>query len=402
MNGWLRAAAALAVAATALATGSTASARPGGGSDATRVDSFRYHEASVFVDGGPGELVGAVAFRSVVKGETGVDVFFSSEEPVLCPDGSEDVRSESLRTEERWASLPGPVVFDVDPRLQTAHGEAVVHLVHSVVPGCGGDEVSTVLPAQTISIDVTGTTELIRARMGGSTSSGSAFDRSRVTSIARDGTGRAVVGTHVARDSDAAWLKYAVEHFARRGTQPEVPENAAPEGGLGALGGASMSYEPEDGLGVLFEDALVAATVGPAPGKATTFSASAMGVTAVTCADGEPGYRYRDAYGQVAAPVQVSRQLDSAHAAATMEMTELTYDECTGTETSQVVTTPVALDLTATGPAVRVRDTYAFYAPPQPTVRLNGWSLRRLAEGTVTIGDFTAPTDFGAISRASR
>lgn len=399
---WTRVAVAFAVALAAATTGTTAAAGVATGPAATTVDRFRYYEASVFVDGGPGELVGAVGFRSVVKGDVGVDVFLGSEETVTCSDGSEDVRTETLRTEDRYTSQPGPVVFDVDPRLQSAHGEAVVDLLHSVVPGCGADEVTSVLPAQHISIDVTGTTELIRARMTGSTSSKNAFDRARVTSIARDGTGHAVVGAFVDADSDAAWLKYAVEHFARRGTQPEVPESVAPEGGLGAVGGASASYEPADGLGVLFEDAIVAATVGPAPEKERTLTASAISVTAVECADGAIGYRYTDRYGNGPAPVEISRRLDSAHAAATTSLSESTYDECTGAETSRVVTAPVALELVATGPAVRVRDTYYFSAPPQPVTRINGWSLRRQAAGEVTVGTFTAPTDFGAISRASR
>lgn len=401
MNGWTRAAALVTV-ALAAATGATASAGAATGSTQTTVDSLRYYQASVFVDGGPGELVGAVGFRSVVKGEVTVDVFFGSEEPVSCPDGSEDVRTETVRTEDPFASQPGPVVFDVDPRLQSAHGEGVVDLLHSVVAGCGADEVTTVLPAQRISIDVTGTTELIRARMTGSASSQNAFDRARVTSIARDGTGHAVVGGFIDADSDAAWLKYGVEHFVRRGTQPEVPESVAPEGGLGAVGGTSAFYEPENGVGVLFEDAIVAATVGPAPGKEMLLTASALGVTAVECADGEIGYRYRDTFGDVATPVRISHRLDSAEAAATAQLTEMTYDECTGAESSRVVSAPVTLVLDATGPAVRVRDTYFFSAPPQPAVRINGWSLRRPAAGTVGVGAFTGSTDFGAISRASR
>lgn len=402
MNRWMRTAAVLAVAATTVATGSTASAGPDRGAGATRVDSFRYHEASVFVDGGPGEFVGSVGFRSVVKGEVGVDVFLSSEAPVTCLDGTDGVRNETLRTEDRYASRPGPVVLEVDPRLQSAHGKAVVDLVHDVVAGCGADEVSTVLPAQSISIDVTGTTELIRARMAGSASAGSAFDRARVTSISRDGTGHAVVGDLVTADSDAAWLKYAVEHFARRGTVPEIADNAAPEGGLGALGGSSASYEPEDGVGVVFEDAIVAATIGPAPAKEMVLSASTMSVIAVQCASGEIGYQYRDAYGEVAVPVEIGRRLDSAHAAGTMELTGLLYDACTDKEMPDAATASVALELAATGPAVRVRDTYSFSAPPQPVTRLNGWSLRRPATGTVTVGAFTAPTYLGAISRASR
>lgn len=392
----------LAAAVAATAVGATAFAAPGGGSAATAVDTFRYHEASVFVDGGPGEFAGAVNFRSVVKGETTVDVFLSSEEPITCLDGTEDVRNETLRTEEPYSAEPGPVVLDVDPRLQTAYGEAVVNLVHSVVPGCGAEEVQTLLPAQGISIDFTGTSELIRARMTGSASAGSAFDRARVTSISRDGTGSAVVGTLVDAASDAAWLKYAVEHFARRGTQPAVPENPAPEGGLGAVGGASASHEPADGLGVLFEDAIVAATIGAAPGKEMVLSASTLSVTGVRCASGDVGLEFRDTSGSIETPVDISRQLASAHAAGTAQMTEVLYDECTGTETTRLVAVPLALDLTATGPAVRVRDTYYFSAPPQPVTRINGWSLRREAAGTVAVGTYTAPTDFGAISRASR
>jgi hypothetical protein len=206
----------------------------------------------------------------------------------------------------------------------------------------------------------------------------------------------------VAADSDSAWLKYAVEHVVRRGTQPEIPESVAPEGGLGALGGASASYEPADGLGVLFEDAIVAATVGPAPGKEMALAGSSIRVTAVECPSGEIGYQYRDTYGEVVTPVDIGRRLDSAHAAATARTTEVLYDECTGAESSRVVAAPLALDLAATGPAVRVRDTYVFSAPPQPVTRINGWSLRRPAAGAVAVGGFTAPTDFGSISRASR
>ncbi|HSN44217.1 MAG TPA: hypothetical protein VLR88_09185, partial [Propionibacteriaceae bacterium] len=195
MSAWARVATVIAAAAIATAAGTTVFAVPGGGSSATAVDTFRYHEASVFIDGGPGEFMGAVNFRSVTQGETAVDVYMSSEEPTTCADGSEDVRNETLSTEEPYSSEPGPVVLDVDPRLQTAHGEAVVNLVHRVVQGCGVDEEEFLFSAQRISIDFTGTSGLVRARMTGSASAGNAFDRARVSSIARDGTGSAVIGT---------------------------------------------------------------------------------------------------------------------------------------------------------------------------------------------------------------
>ncbi|HSN43230.1 MAG TPA: hypothetical protein VLR88_04155, partial [Propionibacteriaceae bacterium] len=309
---------------------------------------------------------------------------------------------ETLSTEEPYSSEPGPVVLDVDPRLQTAHGEAVVNLVHSVVPGCGSDEVETLLPAQGVSIDFTGTFELVRARMTGSASAGNAFDRARVSTIARDGTGSAVVGTLVDAASDASWLKYAVEHFARRGPQPEIPENPAPAGGLGARASASTSYESPDGLGVLFEDAIVDATIGAAPGKEMVLSASTWSTTGVTCADGDIGLQFRYTYGRIGTPVVINPQLASAQAAGTAQMTEVLFDECTDEETFRSVAVPLALDLAATGPAVRVRDTYYFSAPPQPVTRLNGWSLRRAAAGTVAVGTYTAPTDDAAISRGSR
>lgn len=402
MSLWARTAAAIVAVVAVTASGTTVLAAPGGGSSATAVDIFRYHEASVFVDGGPGGFVGAVNIRSVAHGETTVDVFLGSEEPVTCPDGSEDVRNETLRTEESFSSEPGPVVLDVDPRLQAAHGEAVVDLVLSVLPGCGAEEEESLLPAQDISIDFTGTSGLIRARMGGSASSGNAFDRAHVSSIARDGTGHAVVGSFVDADSDASWLKYAVEHFARRGTQPGIPENPAAVGGRGALRGASTSYEPADGLGLLFKDAIVAATIGAAPGREMLLSASTMSVTGVRCGTGDVGYQFRDTYGSVETPVVIDRRLASARASGTAQLTEVLFDECTGAETSRLVTAPVALDLSATGRAVRVRDTYYFSAPPQPVTRINGWSLRREAAGTVAVGTYLAPTDFGAISRASR
>lgn len=131
-------------------------------------------------------------------------------------------------------------------------------------------------------------------------------------------------------------------------------------------------------------------------------SASTLSMTAVTCPGGEVGYQFRDTYGSVQTPVDIGRQLESAQAAGTAQMTQTLVDECTGAETTALVALPLALDLAATRPAVRVRDTYYFSAPPQPVTRINGWSLRREAAGTVTVGTCTAPTDLGAISRASR
>jgi hypothetical protein len=85
-------------------------------------------------------------------------------------------------------------------------------------------------------------------------------------------------------------------------------------------------------------------------------------------------------------------------------MTRTRTDGCTADP--QPVTTrvqvPVALDLTATGPQVRVRDVRFHEARGDADQRSDVSYLARDAAGTVTVGDLTRPTGQASISQARR
>lgn len=418
MNGTARAAAlvatttmALAAALPAVASGAPAGreaalAAPAGASSAAAaptIEDFRYYEAAVNVSESAEGWVGGVSVRSVVGGEESVFVFLGREgEPVSCPDGTEDLVTYTLYSAED-ATEPGPVTLDIDRRLRTAHAEATIDLTLTESPGCGGEDLVTELPARHITLDVVGTTERLRTSISGTTSSAGDMDRLRDYDLARDGTGTvAIDGLVAAVTSSQSFLTYSAEHFFRHGDFPGFAENAAPDGGLGALAATSRSYDPPDGLGLVFEDAFVGATVGPTPDREMRLAASAVQVRAVECEGGAPGFVFYDLVGSAVADVAIDPRLASATAAATLTMEVLVLDDCTGESTVEYVALPVAVDLAATGPAVRFRGSFAQVTPGSGVERTPGWFVTRDAAGTLVLGDLTAPPDLAYISRASR
>lgn len=418
MNGTARAAAlvatatmALAAALPAVASGApagrvAAAAAPTGSSSAAAaptIENFRFYESSVFVSESAEGWEGSVSVRSVVGGGDSVFVSLTrAGESVVCPDGSEDLVNFDLTSAED-ATEPGPVTVDIDRRLRTAHADAVVDLTLAENPGCGGEDLVTELPARHITLDVIGTTERFRSSVSGSVTSAGDVDRLRDYDLARDGTGTVTIdGLLAATSSDQSFLTYSAEHFFRHGAMPATPENAAPDGGLGAFAATSRTYDPPDGLGLLFEDAFVGATVGPTPNRDMRLTASAIQVRAVRCEDGAPGFVFSELVGSAAAEVAIEARLAAAVAATTVPMEVLVLDDCTGGSTVETVELPVAIDLTATGPSVRVGSAYAQVTPGSGVERIQGWYVTREAAGTVLLGELAGPADLAFISRASR
>ncbi|WP_341358255.1 hypothetical protein V5H98_10685 [Georgenia sp. M64] len=418
MNGTARAAALVAAATMALAAAlpAVASGAPAGREEAAAaptgsslaaaaptIENFRYYEATVNVSESAEGWRGAVSVRSVIGGEESVFVFLSRDgEPVTCADETADLVTYTLFSADD-ATEPGPITLDIDRRLRTAHADAVVDLTLVESPGCGGEDLVTELPAQHITLDVTGTTERLRTSISGTTSSAGDMDRLRDYDLARDGTGTvAIDGLLAPVSSDQSFLTYSAEHFFRHGDFPGIVDNAAPDGGLGAFAATSRSYDPPDGLGLLFEDAFVGATVGPSPDREMRLAASAVQVRAVICESGALGFVSRDLRGSATTDVAIDPRLTSATAAATLTMEVLVLDDCTGGSAVETVELPVAIDLTASGPAVRFRGSFAQVTPGSGVERTQGWFVTRDAAGTLVLGDLTGPADLAYISRASR
>ena len=105
-----------------------------------------------------GHVTGGVSFSAPVGGLTSVNVFVSRATTVVCEDGSEDFATLTLRTPTDEAAAPGPVSLDIDRRLLTAEGVAVVDLLEEHSPGCSQETMSTVLPSQPVRIVLGGTT----------------------------------------------------------------------------------------------------------------------------------------------------------------------------------------------------------------------------------------------------
>lgn len=131
-------------------------AAPGAAAGPAAVGDYRYYQAAVnLLDPeatGAAGLVGGVSFMAVVGGSTSVNVFLSRAETVACEDGSEDFETLTVRTLTDEATTPGPIDLDIDRRLRTAVGVAVVDLVEEYSPGCGQDPTVTISPAQTVRI----------------------------------------------------------------------------------------------------------------------------------------------------------------------------------------------------------------------------------------------------------
>jgi hypothetical protein len=362
-----------------------APAPPGG----TLHDDLRYYQAAVnLLPEEDGDYAGAVSFQRVVGGDTTVDVFLSRAVTVTCPDLSEDIASTTVQTESRESSDPGPVVLDIGHRLDEASGHAVVDLALTESPGCGAPETVTTLPAQEVQVSVTGTTVRFFTGISGTTSAGPDRATGRFYDFARDGTGTLTVGSVVVgAESPAAFLKYAVERRRTHGEAPVAPDPVAPPSGTGARGDYSAELVPQGGLGVVFEDAIVHATTSGPPERATTVSASSLTLEVVDCGDGVTAFREVFVVGAGPGSLEVGRRLESATASGSVELDRFTTDGCQGAETvADTVVLPVALDLAATAPLVRVSDTRWQVRPGEGSERTHGWYRGREATGAVAVG----------------
>ncbi|WP_155849394.1 hypothetical protein [Arthrobacter sp. H20] len=374
-------------------------APPGGPQDSDQ----RYYQAAVnLLPETDGAYAGAVSFRQEIGGATTVDVFLSRAATITCPDLSEDVATATVQTETRDASEPGPVVLDIGHSLDQAFGQAVVNLVVTASPGCGEPESITTLAAQKVQIAVTGTSARFFTGITGTTSAGPNRSTGRFYDFARDSTGSLSVGSLiVGAESSAAFLKYAVERQRTNGEAPVAPDPVAPPGGTGARGDYSAEFEPTGGPGVLFEDAIVQASTTSAPGRMTTLSASSFTVELIDCGDGTTAFREQFVVGSGPGVLTLGRKLVTATASGSIQFDRFVTDGCQGGETvSDTVVHPVALNLAATGPIVRVSDTRWQVKPGGGTERTHGWYLGREATGTVAVGAVAGTTNLASIGSA--
>jgi hypothetical protein len=366
---------------------------------------FRYFEAAVNVPPDSPEaegFAGSVSVRQVVGGPASVSVFLSRSFPVSCPDGAEEVASQTIRTTGDGATEPGPVTLDIDRLLRTAHGEGVVNLMMEDSPGCGLPDTSATVPERVV-IDVTGTSDRFHSGVSSTVRSEAGMVRTSSDDLSRDGVGTATVGTLFVDAAGAAFLKYAVERSLVHGTPPEAPANAAPPGGVGATGAHGAQPQPPGGLGVVFEDMAVTAATTARP-EVTTLDAFAETHTQVVCPAGGTAVVVDLLEGSGPGALDVDRRLATATAGATLEMTRTTIDGCDpdGEAVTTRVQVPVALTLTATGPEVRVRDIQFHEARGDADERSDVSYLARDAAGTVTVGGLSRPTGQASISQARR
>jgi hypothetical protein len=370
------------------------------------VTAQRFFEATVNIAPGASEsgFAGAVRFRAPLDEPTTVELFLSASEPVTCDDGTESEASRSVRALETDVGEPNQASLEMGRALRTASGTALVDLEVVESPGCGAPETVTILPDQLVSIDVTGTSVLFHTGVGGGTASGpdQAVDRSE--DFSRDGVGTATVGSLVENAPGEAFLRYGVDRTHRHGTPLPAPDPAAPPGGFGASASFAASFEPEGGLGVVFEDAFVTATVSAPPERAETLTASALRVTLVRCEDGSVAEVLELLDGAGSGEVSIPRDLSTATGSAVLELRRETTDGCRpGTEpVDDVVTVPVTLDLHATGPEVRVSNLRWHLIPGEGMSREFDWYRARQAAGTIAVGDIAGTAELGSIARAGR
>jgi hypothetical protein len=376
---------------------------------ASPVERTSFYDAAVNVPPdtpGADGFAGGVRFHLDGDGVASVDVFLSRSEPVVCGDGTEDASSTTVRTPSDEATEPGPVVLDIDRRLRTARGEAVLDLLVTENPGCGAEEVITTAAAQEVSIEVVGTTVRFFSGIGGTVADGPDRARDLSSRLSRDGTGTLTVGTWlVGVETEAAFLVYGVDRSSRHGEPPTVPEPAAPAGGWGAQGSYAATFEPVDGLGPLSEDAIVSAAISAAPQRAATIAGSSLRTFGVDCGGPEPAVGAEFLEGAGPAQVTIDNALATATATATVQLDRWVLDACLpeAEPVHDVVSATVSLDLHATGPAVRVQDVRWHLVPGEGVeTRRNDWFVAREAAGVVGIGDVVGETWSASIARAGR
>lgn len=370
------------------------------------VTHVRFYDAAVNVPPdtpGAGGFVGGVRFRTTIGERTSVDVYLSRQDVLTCPDGSEGSASTTVRTPDDESSEPGPVTLDVDRTLRWASGQAVLDLLLEVDPGCGEPTTTATLPARSVAITVTGTSERFFSGFGGGTASGPDRQVDLSYRFSRDGSGTVdVAGVLDDLPTDAAFAVYGVDRSRRHGTPEEAPASAAPPNGRGAQGFYARDVDLAPGeTGLVYEDAEVDAAVYAPPGRETLAYAGSFTVQRVACAGGTTADVVTFVEGTGPAAVTIPTSLSSATATASLELSGFTEGGCDGAGPSDVVVTrPVTLELAATGPAVRVTSTRWHLIPGQGPERSHGWYLARPASGSVSVGAVSGSPDGATIARA--
>lgn len=387
------------VAVSLLGTAPAAAAAPG---TAPAASTQAYYQAAVnLIDAeapGASGFVGSVSFTLEAGRTPTADVYLSRAETVDCADGTEDIAQVTLRTEGA-ASAPGPVTLDIDRRLRSARGAAVVDLVEETSPGCGGEPTSAVLAAQRVAIDVEGTTVRFRTGMATRASSGRDAVALRSVDFARDGVGTVTVGDRVAgAESGAAFLKYAIDRTSSRGGTVDLPPNAAPPGGLGALGAFTRS----DDAAQVVDDVFVAATIAAPPARTARLDAVAVRSAIVACVDGGTAERIEVVEASGPAAVSIDHRLSRADAAGALPAGRYAFDGCTGVQEEGAATVAVSLRADAVGAAVRSVDDRFQVTPGEGVERERLTFTARPAAGTVAVGAVSGLTDLAAIARAGR
>lgn len=394
-----------ALARAALVTVLVAATSVGAHAAAPTSSDLRYYQAVVhLLPDASEDFAGSVSFRSVVGGAVSVDVQLTRATTVDCAEG-QDISTVTIATDGPEATEPGPVTLDVDRRLRTARGVAVVDLVQTEIPGCGAPETTTTLPAQPVALEVMGTSVRFRTGVDGSTSSGADRDVSRAYDLARDGRGSASVGEVVDQASDSAFLKYAVEQRRTSGTAPVPPANVAAAGGTGAQGAFTTFVDlPPGELGVVLEDVLVTASTSAPPERAAVIDAEAVRASVVNCPTGGTALLTEVLFGVGPGSVDIDTRLADAEASGRIDLTRIVEDGCDadGEPVESTVAVPVTLSLTAEGPAVRVKDTFFQVTPGEGADRTRVTYVARDAAGTVSVGDVSGAADLASISQAGR
>lgn len=200
--------------------------------------------------------------------------------------------------------------------------------------------------------------------------------------------------------SQAAFLKYAIDRSRVRGETIELPPNAAPAGGFGAVG-AFTREQVVDGAAV-FEDVFVTATVGAAPQREERIDVFALRSTQVACTGGESAEVVEVVEGSGPVTVAIDPRLADATAAGTITAARFSFDGCTGVAEDAAAPVDVSLSLSATGAVVRSVDTRFHVRPGEGVIRERLTYQARPATGTATVGDISGSLDLAAISRAGR
>lgn len=381
-----------------MVTSGTAGAVAGPPSQSPTSATTRFVDAAVNLEPGEptaGGWAGGVLFHREVGGSAGVEMWLSHEREVTCADGSQGIASTVLSVDPDVPSTPGPVFLEVTGDLRSATGTAVLDVQQSTTPGCGEDEQTQTLSALPVSIEVTGTSARFFSGFGGGVASGPDALRQLSYRFSRDGVGSLKIADFLDAES-AAFIVRGVDRLRVHGTPPEIIGSPAPQNGLGAEAYAEWELQPPGGLGTVYQDAWLTATTTAPPRRQTTVALSSLSISLVPCPDGEQAEVVEYAEGSGPAQLRVGNRLGDASAAGTVSLERWTSGGCQEQESRlrAVVAASdpvdVGIDLTATGPLVRVRDVRWHVVPGEGgQVNQRGWYTARTASGTIAVARLT-------------